>query len=63
MESDEESLKQIDGIGDVVASNIYNFFRTKSVYFMKSIKFMTSLTICQFADESICQFANLSICR
>ena len=27
MESDEESLKQIDGIGDVVASNIYNFFR------------------------------------
>ena len=27
MESDEEALKQIDGIGDVVASNIYNFFR------------------------------------
>lgn len=27
MESDEESLKQIDGIGDIVASNIYNFFR------------------------------------
>ena len=27
MESDEETLKQIDGIGDVVASNIYNFFR------------------------------------
>ena len=27
MESDEEALKQIDGIGDIVASNIYNFFR------------------------------------
>ena len=27
MESDEENLKQIDGIGDIVASNIYNFFR------------------------------------
>ena len=27
MESDEETLKQIDGIGDIVASNIYNFFR------------------------------------
>lgn len=27
MESDEEILKQIDGIGDIVASNIYNFFR------------------------------------
>ena len=27
MESDEESLKQIDGIGNIVASNIYNFFR------------------------------------
>ena len=27
MESDEESLKQIDGIGDIVASNIYNFYR------------------------------------
>ena len=27
MESDEEFLKQIDGIGDIVASNIYNFFR------------------------------------
>ena len=26
MESDEEALKQIDGIGDIVASNIYNFF-------------------------------------
>ena len=27
MESDEEALKQIDGIGAIVASNIYNFFR------------------------------------
>ena len=27
MESDEEALKQIDGIGDIVASNIYSFFR------------------------------------
>lgn len=27
MESDEETLKQIDGIGDIVANNIYNFFR------------------------------------
>ena len=27
MESDEEALKQIGGIGDIVASNIYNFFR------------------------------------
>ena len=26
MGSDEEALKQIDGIGDIVASNIYNFF-------------------------------------
>ena len=30
---------------------------------MKSKKFVTSLTICQFVDESICQFANLSICQ
>ena len=28
---------------------------------MKSKKFVTSLTICQFADESICQFVNLLI--
>ena len=27
MGSDEETLKQIDGIGDIVANNIYNFFR------------------------------------
>lgn len=31
MESDEEALKQIDGIGDIVASNIYNFFRKEKI--------------------------------
>ena len=29
---------------------------------MKSIKFVTSLTISRFADELICQFVDLSIC-
>ena len=39
MESDEESIKQIDGIGDIVASNIYNFFRKeKNRYIILKLK-------------------------